>query len=166
MTSGAGSRGWFQGNPCLQWAPSLGGRFPPPPPPSFLPPHRVTNQEGPIFSFLTYPCHLSSYSLEGRSSLLETLVLPSPGRRSRKQTPQRPLSSPPISERMLAWGEGLHHYKEVLVTFPYPYFRVLENLTQSSVETGSPCFFLESKLTSDFISGCKLYDSPVLGESM
>lgn len=143
MTSGAGGQGWFQGNRCLQWAPSLGRYFPSPnaQPPSFLLRHCVTNQEGAHLSFLTYPCHLS-----GREKLLvRNFGLASPGRCSLKQTPQRQLSSLPASKQKLACGNCLHHCKEVPVTFLHPCFWVLENLTRSSVQTGSPCFLLSGE---------------------
>lgn len=110
MTSGAGGQGWFQGNGCLQWAPSLGGHFPSPQrPTSQLPSVASCYQSRRAhLSFLTYLCHLSSYSLEGKLTLKKQLVrnfgLASPGRCSLKQTPQRPLSSPPASKQKLARG--------------------------------------------------------------
>lgn len=113
MTSGAGGQGWFQGNRCLQWAPSLGGHFPSPQRPTSQLPSAASCYQSrrAHLSFLTYLCHLSSYSLEGKLTLKKQLVrnfgLASPGRCSLKQTPQRPLSSPPASKQKLARGGRL-----------------------------------------------------------
>lgn len=64
-------------------------------------------------------------SLQEGSSLLETLVL-------------LLLSANTSEATFPVCKKGLHHYKEVLVTFPHWYFRVLKNLTQISGKARSP----------------------------
>lgn len=67
-------------------------------------------------SFLTYPCHLSSYSLMDREkAAVRNVDFASPGRRELKQTTQRQLSPHLISKCKCVYGKCLHYYNEVCV---------------------------------------------------